>query len=497
MSPSPQSNDECVEVAKTPIQLGALFAGPAMFAILLLIGAPEGLSREGWVVVALLVLMATWWITEAIPIPITSLLPLVVLPLFGVRTMQEASLPYADRIIMLLLGGFIIAKSVERWNLHERLALLTVRVVGGRPEGLCAGFLIASALLSAWISNTATTIMLIPVALSVAQSLGAVRRAGSTLAVALCLSVAYGASIGGLATPVGTPTNLIVIGALEQAGDTRLDFATWMMFGVPTVLLLLPIAWFVLTKLSGKIETDGGDPQAVVKKRLAALGAWTTPEIRTLIVFGIIASFWIFRKAFIQDLTLFGMQPFAGLTDHVIAIGGAIAMFLVPSGCNHTRGAMLLNWDTAKSIPWDVVLLFGGGLSIASAMTATGLGTYIADQMGGLMNLPFLLVIIVLTLAIIFWTEVTSNVATAAALMPVTIAIAVGAGLDPAGLAIPVALAASCAFMFPMATAPNAIAFASGEVSIARMARIGVKLNLLSVIAITIIATTLAPMLLR
>ncbi|NNU16548.1 SLC13/DASS family transporter [Parvularcula sp. ZS-1/3] len=481
---------------KTVTQRVALFAGPALFTVLLLIGAPEGLSREGWVVVALLSLMAVWWITEAIPIPITSLLPLVVLPMFGVRTIQEASTPYADRIIMLLLGGFIIAKSVERWHLHERLALLTVRRAGAKPEGLVLGFLLASALLSGWISNTATSIMLMPVALSVAQSLGAKPKAGTPLAVALCLAVAYGASIGGLATPVGTPTNLIVIGALEQAGDDRLDFARWMIFGVPTVLVLLPLAWLVLTKLSGPIGKPEGNPQEVVRERLAALGAWSTPEIRTMIVFSIIAFFWIFRRAFLQDLSVFGFQPFAGLTDHVIAIAGAIAMFLVPAGCPNDRGAMLLDWPTAKNIPWDVVLLFGGGLSVASAMTATGLGGYIAGGMGGLMSLPQLLVIGVFAIAVIFWTEVTSNVATAAALMPVVIAIAAGAGIDPAGLAIPVALAASCAFMFPMATAPNAIAFASGEVSIARMAKVGVRLNLLAAVAITLIATFLTPLVL-
>ncbi|MFC3303835.1 SLC13 family permease [Parvularcula lutaonensis] len=483
--------------AKSKAQLIGLFLGPAVFVVLMLIGAPAELGFSGWVVVALLSLMAIWWVTEAIPIPITSLLPLVVLPMFGVRNIQEAAAPYADRIIILLLGGFIIAKSVERWGLHERLALLTVSQAGAKPAGLCLGFLIASAVLSAWISNTATTIMLMPVALSVAQSLGAKKGEGAPLAVALCLSVAYGASIGGLATPVGTPTNLIVIGALEQVGDDRLDFATWMSFGVPTVLLMIPAAWFVLTKLSGPIGTPAGNPQKVVRERLEALGDWTRPEIRTLIVFSVIAFFWIFRRAFIQDLTLFGVAPFAGLTDHVIAIAGAIAMFLVPAGCKQDRGAMLLDWDTAKDIPWDVVLLFGGGLSIAAAMTSTGLGTYLADQMAGLTSLPGVLLILVFAMFVIFWTEVTSNVATAAALMPVIVAVAAAAEMDLAALAIPVALSASCAFMFPMATAPNAIAFATHEVSIARMARIGIKLNLIAVLIITLVASVLTPLIIR
>lgn len=489
--------DTAPSSAKSNMQKLGLILGPVVFATFLFLGSPEGLTMAAWTVAALLSLMAIWWVTEAIPIPITSLLPLVIFPVFGVRTIQEASAPYADRIIMLLLGGFIIAKTVERWNLHERLALLTVSRAGSRPDGLVFGFLAASAMLSAWISNTATTIMLMPVALSVARTLGAREGAGDTLSVALCLAVAYGSSIGGLATPVGTPTNLIVIGALQRAGDFRLDFASWMILGVPTVLLLLPVAWLVLTRLSGPIRTPGGDPQAVVRDRLLRLGRWSTPEVRTLIVFAIIAFFWIFRGAFIQDLEVLGVAPFAGLTDHVIAIAGAIVMFLVPAGCRNERGAMLLDWETAKSLPWDVVLLFGGGLSVAAAMTATGLGGWLADQVGGIVSLPYILMIGLIALAVIFWTEVTSNVATAAALTPVIIAVAAGTGIDAAALAIPVALAASCAFMFPMATAPNAIAFASGEVSIARMAAIGVRLNLLSAILITAIAAVLTPIVLN
>ncbi|MCQ8185262.1 SLC13 family permease [Parvularcula maris] len=479
---------------KTRIQLAALFGAPVLFALILLAGPPEGLSFEALVTLALLALMAIWWMTEAIPIPITSLLPLVVLPAFGVRSISEASAPYADRIIILLLGGFIIAKSVERWHLHERLALLTVRRAGTKTAGLILGFLVASAALSGWISNTATTIMLMPVALSVAYSLGAEEKARSPLAVALALAVAYGASIGGLATPVGTPTNLIVMGALENTGAASISFDQWMRFGVPTVLLMIPAAWGVLLLSGGRALKVEGDPQAVVKQRLDALGPWTTPEIRTLIVFSVVAFFWIFRRAFIQDLTLFGVQPFAGLTDHVIAIAGAIAMFLVPAGCRKDRaGEMLLDWDTAERIPWGVVLLFGGGLSLAAAITATGLGSYMAGLMGGVMDMPGLVIAAFFALFVIFWTEITSNVATAAALMPVVIAVAASAGVEPVVLAVPVALAASCAFMFPMATAPNAIAFATGEVTIPRMARIGFVLNLAGLLIITLIGAYLVP----
>jgi sodium-dependent dicarboxylate transporter 2/3/5 len=269
-----------------------------------------------------------------------------------------------------------------------------------------------------------------------------------------------------------------------------------MAFGVPAVALLIPAAWFVLNRLSGPVPRAEGCPQEEVRRRLAALGAWTRPEVRTLLVFCVIAFFWIFRRAFIQDLALFGVRPFAGLTDHVIAVAGAILMFLVPAGCREDRRAALLDWDTAKTIPWDVILLFGGGLSLASAITATGLGDYLGEQLSGLTSLPLILIMLSLAVVVIFATEVTSNVATAAALTPVVVAIASAGGIDPVTLAIPVALSASCAFMFPMATAPNAIAYASGEVSIARMARIGVKLNLLGVVAITCLAYLLTPLIL-
>lgn len=489
--------DEIIgRAGKSPAQIIGLLAGVAAFCVLTLLKPPAGLSFEAWVVTALLALMATWWVTEAIPIPITSLLPLVVLPIFGVSSIQEAADPYAHRIVILLLGGFIIAKSVERWNLHERLALLTVRRAGSSPAGLSFGFLAASAGLSAWISNTATAIMLMPVALSVAYSLGARPGAGAPLAVTLTLSVAYGASIGGLATPVGTPTNLIVMAGLENAGDTRLGFANWMSFGVPAVLLLIPAAWLVLNALSPRPARPDGDPQALVKSRLDALGGWTTPEIRTLLVFAVIAFFWIFRRAFLQDLDVFGVRPLAGLTDHVIAIAGAVLMFLVPSGSRDERGSMLLDWESAVKIPWDVVLLFGGGLSLAAAIASTGLGDWLGEQLGVLTTLAPALIILALAAFVIFSTELTSNVATAAALMPVVIAMAGAADIDPARLALPVALSASCAFMFPMATAPNAIAYASGEVSIPRMAAIGLKLNLIGVLLITAIAYFLTPLIL-
>ncbi|MEM9809789.1 MAG: DASS family sodium-coupled anion symporter [Pseudomonadota bacterium] len=481
------------EKAKSTPQLIGLVLGPALFFGVLMLPTPATLSLEAWVVVALLLLMAAWWVTEAIPIPITSLLPLVVLPGFGVMPMADASASYFHPVVVLLFGGFLAATAVERWRLHERLALLTIIRAGSGRKSLIAGFLVASALLSAWISNTATSIMLMPVALSVAYELNAKRGERSPLTIAIVLAVAYGASIGGLATPIGTPTNLIVMGALEDIGDERLSFARWMMIGVPTVALMIPATWFVLTRGLPPAASTEGAPQEIIRHRLQALGPWSTPEIRTLFVFGTMAFFWVFRRAFLQDLAVFGVQPFAHVTDAMIAIAGSIAMFLVPSGCSQRLGSMLLNWETAVRIPWGVLLLFGGGLSVASAVTATGLGPWLGDQMTGLSPLSPVLIIVILTSFMIIFTEFTSNVAAAATLMPVIIAMGAGAGIDAAQLAIPVALAASCAFMFPMATAPNAIAYGTGEISIASMARIGFGVNALGIVIITLLAWLLTP----
>jgi sodium-dependent dicarboxylate transporter 2/3/5 len=477
-------------------QVVGLWVGMVLFGLILLSPAPEALGRDAWIVLALIVLMGTWWVTEAIPIPATSLLPLVVLPMSGVLDISAAAAPFADRTVILLLGGFIIAKSVERWGLHERLALLIVSRFGASPAGLVGGFMVAAAVLSAWISNTSTTIMLMPVALSVAATiLGRDRDPGAPLAIALVLGTAYGASIGGLATPIGTPTNLIVIAFLEEAGDFRFTFARWMMIGVPVVLVMLPAAWFVLTRLSGPLPPPTGDPQGVVRSRLAALGRWTTPERRTILVFGAIAFFWVFRQAFIAELELGGIRPFAGLTDHVIAIAGAIILFLVPAGSRTEPGARLLDWETASRIPWGVLLLFGGGLSLAAAIQETGLALWMGEQLAIFTTWPGILLILIMTMLVIFATEITSNVATASAVMPAVIALAAATGTDPGLLAVPVAMAGSCAFMFPMATAPNAIAYGTGEMTIARMAAIGLKLNLAGILLITLVIFLLGPVL--
>lgn len=473
------------EMPNISVKTFGLWLGLVLAVSIQLFAPPEGMPAEAWSVVSLALLMAVWWVTEAIPIPVTSLLPLVMLPTFSVLPIKEVAIPYSSPIVLLLMGGFIAAKSIEKWNLHTRLALNVVVRAGPHPKALVAGFLLASALLSMWISNTATTIMLAPIGLSVAYAVCGRGTEYDGLMVAILLAIAYGASIGGIGTPIGTPTNLIVVGYLQEFSNTNIDFFQWMMVGLPVVILLLPMAWFVLTHWGTKINEDEGDEgQQVVKEELLKLGQITKPEFRTLLVFSFIALAWIFRRP-INSLEIFGVAPFSQITDHIIAIFGAILMFIVPSGDQTETGSKLLDWETAKEIPWGVVLLFGGGLSLALGITQSGLALWLAEQMGGLTSAPAFILMLILIVVVIFSTEIVSNVATVTGVLPILAAMASSSDLELLTLAIPVAIAASCAFMLPMATGPNAIVFGTGNIAMGRMAMIGLKLNLLAIGVIT------------
>ena len=441
---------------------------------------------------ALLALMVIWWVSEALPIGITSLLPIVVAPVFGIASLDQTLPAYADQIVFLLMGGFIIGKSVVRWNLHERIALRILLKVGSKPSALIGGFMITAAVLSMWISNTATVIMMVPIVLSVSASSTLQGDDKKSFTLAALLGTAWAASIGGLGTPIGTAPNLIVIGFLEDLGDDRFSFLNWMKFGIPTVLVMVPTAFLVLTKLGPKFASDPEtNAAAMFEDRLKQLGAFTIPERRVVIVFCFVAFFWIFRQAFIQDLSVFGFKPFTGLTDHIIAVAGAIALFAIPSGSNREPGTRLLDWSTAVTIPWDILLLFGGGLSMAALINITGLSLWLGGELSFITNFHPILMTMVLVSFVIFFTELTSNTATTAALMPIVVAVAVQTGTDPAILAIPIAMAASCAFMLPMATGPNAVIFGSGEVTMAEMAKAGFKLNLIGIFIITGLTTVL------
>ncbi|MFP3943168.1 MAG: SLC13 family permease [Alphaproteobacteria bacterium] len=473
------------------LALGILFLGAT-----LVLPPPEGLGETGWRTLGMAGLMAAWWAFEALPIPATALVPLLAVPLLGIANIREAAAPYANPLIFLFLGGFIIAQGTQRWDLHRRVALSITARVGTHPAALVLGFMLAAASLSMWISNTATTIMLLPIALSVVLVVageGPLRERGQrNFAVALMLGVAYGASIGGLATKVGSPPNGLLAGyALQQKG-IDVAFADWMMIGLPVTAILLPIAWFVLTRIAfpAREMSDPGrvhEGRKVVREALARLGRPSSAEKRVAAIFLVIAASWIFRRQ-LQEL------PFlANLSDSAIAIFGALLMFLVPAG-RAGRGRALLTWEEAARIPWGVLLLFGGGLSLAAAIDSSGLAAWMGKGLAALEGQHAAVFTLVISSLTIFLTELTSNTATTAAFLPILDALSEGTGVPFLILAVPAVVAASCAFMLPVATPPNAIVFGSGHVTIPQMIRAGLILNLVSILLITGLMVVLVPL---
>jgi sodium-dependent dicarboxylate transporter 2/3/5 len=488
-------------MARNPAQNIGLITGLVLAFGLQFIPLPEGLTREAWLLASFAILMATWWATEAIPIAATALVPLALFPLLGINSVGDTASPYASPIVMLLLGGFIIALAVERWNLHARIALNVVKTFGGRPDFLIAGFMTAAALLSMWISNTATTIMMIPIALRVAQEVGKEGHASKDFPVALALGVAYAASVGGVGVFVGTPTNLIAIGFLEREFGRTIDPVTWSMMGLPAVILFIPIMWFILTRWAFKLtsKVDSVAARRIVSDELKALGKITAPEARIAILFSVVAVLWM-GQAYLWNPLLDQMQSALdlsinlGVSNTQIAMMGALAAFLIPAGASGPdKGKMLMDWDDTHRLPWNVIVLFGGGLSLAAALTATGLADWLGGQMSFLAAFPPALLVFTLVLIVIFLTELTSNVATTSAFLPVLAAMAAGAGFPAERLIVPVAIAASFAFMLPVATAPNAIVYASGATTQGQMIRAGLRLNLVGAIVIAALGAILGP----
>lgn len=457
-----------------------LLLGLGVFLALLLLPPPDGLAPQAWRVAAVAALMAVWWVTEPIPIPVTSLLPLVLFPLLGIASMGEASAPYGDPLIFLFLGGFLIALGLERWNLHRRIALGVIGVVGTRPAALIGGFILATAFLSMWVSNTATAVMMLPIGLSVIGLLqgGEGNAAQGGFPTALLLGIAYGASVGGLATLIGTPPNALLAAFMRRNYGVEIGFAQWMVIGLPLVVVMLAGTWLVLTRIAFDVpRAEIAGSAGLIRREIEALGRLTTPELRVGLVFLAAALLWVTRPM------LGGLLP-AGLNDTAIAVAAAILLFIIPAGGGAPRGTALLDWQAAKRLPWGVLLLFGGGLSLAAAIGRSGLAEWIGNGFGALGDWPVLLVVLLVTAGIIFLTELTSNTATAAAFLPLMASVAPVLGADPFLLTIPVALAASCAFMLPVATPPNAIVYGSGHLTVAQMARAGFLLNLIGMAAI-------------
>ena len=454
-----------------------LVLGPLLLITCLLTEPPGGLSGEAWLTVGLAGLMAIWWSTEAIPIPATSLLPILLIPLLGIDTLARATAPYANPTIFLFFGGFLLGLAMQRWNLHRRIALATLLAVGNQPSRQIAGFMIATAFISMWVSNTATSIMMLPIGLSVIGLLvaGSDEKEGSRFAIALLLGIAYSASVGGIATLIGTPPNALLAAFLRENYDVQIGFGQWMLLGLPLSIGMLIFIWWWLTR-SG-FTLAGGDSRGLLETEMANLGPMSRAEKLVAMVFSLAAAAWI-----LQPLLAGYVE---GVNDTSIAIAAALALFLIP--VNLRERVFLMDWEQANKAPWGVLLLFGGGLSLAGAIGESGLAEWIAESLGIFGALPLILMIGLVALVIIFLTEITSNTATAAAFLPLLGALAVAQGMSPEMLAIPAAVAASCAFMMPVATPPNAIVFGTGQLPIQAMIKAGFALNLFGVVLVTLL----------
>ena len=483
--------DKSMDETPALYQRIGLLAGPLIAALIGIFFAPEGMPREAVLVAAIGSWMAIWWATEAIPVAITAFLPLIALPILGVAPIREISAPYAHPIIYLFFGGFVVALAIERCGLHRRIALGIFRLVGTDARALVGGFMIAAAVVSMWISNTSTTLMLLPIAVSVVTVIGETMpelevKQRSHFGTALLLGLAYGATLGGLSTLVGTPPNAFMAGFMSDNYGVEIDFARWMLVGVPVSIILLPIAWFSLTHIIFPVKFKASQEAAKhIASMHSGLGGMSKAEWRTGALFVFLVLGWMFRGQF-SDIPLIGE-----ISDTGVAMIAAVAAFLIPSG---DRGKSLMDWEDMTRLPWGVLILFGGGLAMASAVSSSGLALWLGQQLSPLGAVNLALLVVAAAALVIFLTELTSNLATTATFLPVIAAIAVETGQDPLVFVIPITLAASCAFMLPVATPPNAIVFSSGLVSIPKMARAGLALNIIAVAVLSVIALTLAPM---
>lgn len=447
-------------------------------------------SLEGMrITAAIAVLMGAWWMTEAIPLAATALVPLVAFPLFQIIEFGDISASYAEPTIFLFMGGFILALGMQRWNLHRRLALNVVLLVGVQPKRLVLGFMLATGFLSMWVSNTATAVVMLPIGMSVlqltAETVGGMRQQRN-FAVALMLAIAYSASIGSVGTIIGTPPNALLVAYMANTHGVEIGFGRWMLVGVPIAVIFLFIAWLVLVTVfkPEMKEIPGG--RDLIKQELSKLGKMKQSEISMAVIFSGAALCWIFVPLAVEHFE-WDIQ----IADAAIGLTASLLLFMMPSG--HKPGVKLMDWRTANDLPWDVLLLFGGGLALSKMFSDTGLSLWIGDLAQGLRVLPTVLLVAAVALLVLALTEFTSNTATAATFLPILAGVAVGIGLTSGGqeqnillLTIPVALAATCAFMLPVATPPNAIAFGSGYVRIGEMIKGGVWLNLVAVVLITL-----------
>ncbi|NRD19525.1 DASS family sodium-coupled anion symporter [Winogradskyella eckloniae] len=466
-----------------------LVLGPIAFIIIKCFFSPDGLDPTANAVLASTLWIAIWWITEAIPIPATALLPIVLFPLSGGLSLSSTTASYGHKYIFLFVGGFILAIAIEKWNLHKRIALNIIKVVGTNISRIILGFMVATALLSMWISNTATAVMILPVGIAIVLQLkdnpATAHNENLIFGKALMLAIAYSASIGGMATLIGTPPNLVLAGVVESTYNIELTFSQWFAFGFPISVILLMICWFYLTRIAFKFKQKsfpGGKEE--INKQLAALGKVSYEEKLVLFIFSITAIAWIGRSFFLVNWL-------PAIDDTIIGMIASIVLFLVP---NKQKKSALITWEDAVKLPWGILLLFGGGMALASGFETSGLAAWIGNQLTTLIGVSVFVLLIVLISAVNFLTEITSNMATTAMLLPVLVSLAVVLDIHPYILLVSATVAASCAFMLPVATPPNAVVFGSGYLNINDMVKKGIWMNLISIVILTLFVYFILPL---
>tara|TARA_B100000767_G_scaffold71097_1_gene67707 strand:- start:2259 stop:3707 length:1449 start_codon:yes stop_codon:yes gene_type:complete len=475
-----------MEITKKTI---GLISGPLSFLFFLFLYRPEGLSTEGCAVLASTSWIAIWWITEALPIAVTALLPIVLFPLSGGLALSKTTAAYGHKFIFLFIGGFILAIAIQKWNLHKRIALTIIKIVGTKVTNIILGFMIATAILSMFISNTATAVMILPIGMAIVAQLknnpNTIEKENLIFGKALMLAIAYSASIGGMATIIGTPPNLFFVGIIKESYGINISFSQWFKFGLPLSLLLLSICWIYLTKFAFKFEQKtfpGGSK--LINDQLKALGKISYEEKMILSVFILTALAWICRSLINKFIP--------AIDDTIIAITSGIILFILPA---KDRKKRLLIWEDSVKLPWGILLLFGGGMALAIGFESSGLAIWIGSQLTLLENIPLIVLLLILIASVNFLTEITSNLATTAVLLPVLASLADAINVHPYLLLVAATVAASCAFMLPVATPPNAVVFGSGYLEINDMVKKGFWMNLISILILTLIVYFILPIL--
>lgn len=465
-----------------------LISGPLLFLAMQFFSPPAGMSESAYSLLSITLWMALWWVTESVPIAITALLPIILFPMTGAVDLQTTTASYGHKYIFLYMGGFMLAIAIEKWNLHKRIALNIIKIIGTNISKIILGFMVATAFLSMWISNTATAVMMLPIAMSIVAQLqdnpNTEKNENLIFGKALMLSIAYSASIGGMATLIGTPPNLVFAGYVEETYGIEITFLQWLKFGVPIAIPLLMIAWLYLTKFAFKFkqkEFPGGKEE--INRLLVLIGPMKREEKLVSSIFVLTAFCWITRSFILQEF-------FPFIDDTIIAMTAGVLLFVVPASDFKKR---LITWEDAVKLPWGIILLFGGGMALAAGFQITGLASWLGAQMSIFQGLSVLVLVFVIITLVNFFTEFTSNLATTAMLLPILAPIAISLNINPYMLMVACTIAASCAFMMPVATPPNAVVFGSGYLRIPDMIKSGIWMNIISILFLTLMVYYFLP----